>query len=851
MRLAWWCGAFVAGVAAALALDVPARAIVWLAFVPALCAFLLAGTGHRALAEGIVACAIGAYAGARAAEPRALPEVVAAALDTERRAVVEGWVVSAPESADRGSRLRVAVARVDGVAARAAVGVAVAEGVPTVLPGDGVRFAARLRSVRGLRNPGVADASLQARASGVDLLAGVGAAAAVARLRDDQVDFRPPAWTVWFRWAACARSRLAVAIDRVVDGSAGVLLHTAVLGERQRNEAVVEDGFRAAGATHVLSVSGLHLAAVALVFFAGVRRLLVAVPRLPLWLSPRGLAAGIALPAITFYTMVTGSAIATVRSALMMGFALVGLALGRPAAPVGAIAGAVLCLLAWSPLVVADVSFQLSVVSVLALAVLVPRLTPGRGTSGRTRTAGRAPRPGAPGTANERAWRERAGPALRWMGRFGAATLAAGATTGPLVAHHFGEVTPASPIGNALLVPLVELVVVPCGLGGAVLGAALGDAFGWPLLTAAGWGARVALGIAESFRVHAPVWLTRSPNGFETAALTIGVACALGAVGRTPRAEGSTFFSGGRWRVPTAGAAVVWLAAGLGSMTAREIARRFGSDVVVTFLDVGQGDAAVVQLPEGRTVLIDGGGTYDGSFDPGSRVVEPFLRARGITRLDAVALSHPHPDHLGGLTRIMARFPVGRLWTSGDDGHNPAYVRLVADARARGVGTPVPAAWRVGATVIDPLGPYVAGRGGGQDGEHIGPPEGTTVNDASLVLRIVFAGRAVLFTGDIEANGEGELRGRTTVGQEVASDVLKVPHHGSRTSSGDELLDVVRPRLAVMSLGWKNRFHFPRPEVVARYRARGIRLLRTDVNGAVTVTIGQGGAMTVWCARGC
>jgi competence protein ComEC len=133
----------------------------------------------------------------------------------------------------------------------------------------------------------------------------------------------------------------------------------------------------------------------------------------------------------------------------------------------------------------------------------------------------------------------------------------------------------------------------------------------------------------------------------------------------------------------------------------------------------------------------------------------------------------------------------------------------------------------------------------------IAPPEGLTVNDASLVLRLELAGRAVLFPGDLEADGEGELVGRRDVGDDVRADVLKVPHHGSRTSSSDELVRAVAPSLAVMSLGWRNRFRFPAPEVLARYAARGARVLRTDLDGAVTVTIAPDGRITWTCARGC
>jgi competence protein ComEC len=820
VRLILWTASVALGDAIALLSDASVRFVIaWVGLLLIVAIFLVRNR-RRLFAEGIVALALGAYAGARATHPLPLPPPLAGLIDTDGRAMVQGWVLSAPEAADGGgSRLRVVVQRVGKVPAHATIALAVATGVPDLLPGDVVRFVARLRSVRGLANPGVADSVIQIRAGGVDLYAGVHDNSAIDLVHDPEADLGAPAFALVIRWAARVHRALGCAINGVVSGRPAAFLHTAVLGERRGNDASVEDGFRAAGATHVLSVSGLHLAAIAAVFFAGARRLLCAVPRLPLWVEPRATAALVALPPIAFYTLVTGSAIATVRSALMMGFGLLGIAIGRPSSPLVAIAAAVLVLLAWTPAVLVDISFQLSVVSVLALALLVPGLAPHSRFDGRPN-----------------GWRKRV---ARWAVRFGAATSAAGLTTAPLVAHHFGEVTPAAPVGNLLLVPLVEMVVVPLGLAGAVLGATLGRMWGWPLLTVAGWASRTSLGIAELFRAHAPVWLTRSPNSFETAALVFGIAAALASIGPSKS-----------WRRVTGIMGLLVIIGGAGSMGVRELRRRWDPNLVVTFLDVGQGDSAVIQIPGGQTLLIDGGGTYDGSFDPGQRVIEPFLRGRGITRLDAIALSHPHPDHLGGLHRILARFPVGLLWTSGDDGHNPDYLRLVAEARARGVPLPIPTSWAARGALVEPLGPFVSDPvlGGG---EHIGPPEGTTVNDGSLILRMVFGGRSVLFTGDIEANGEGELTGRTGVGQTVASDVLKVPHHGSRTSSSTELLDCVRPRIAVMSLGWRNRFNFPRPEIVQRYRARGIQLLRTDLNGAVTVTITPEGGLYATCELGC
>ena len=797
----------------------------------------------RAAAEVVAAVAIGGYAGARAQQVAPLPAAVAAVVGDEGwpsgeppstaqppPAEIDGWVLSAPEPAGegmrQGSRLRVRAVGINGVALPfdrpLTIGLSVANGIPPVLPGDPVRFAARLRSVRGLANPGVSDGTLAMRAAGVDVFGGVGAATAIG--------FRPatsraPPGLGVLRAAAQAKRALGAAIDRVVPGATGVLLHTAVLGERRATDQIVEAGFRAAGATHVLSVSGLHLAAITLVCFAGARWGLARIPRLPLWLDVQAAAAVIAMPVVVFYTLLTGAAVATVRSAVMMVVALAGTLVGRRSVAVGAIAAAVLALLAWSPLVVADVSFQLSVVSVLALTTLASRLVP-------------AERGHTDSTAGGR-WRR----ALRWLGRWfarmGAASVAAGLTTAPLVAHAFGEVAPAGPLGNLVLVPLIELVVVPFGLAGAFIGALGATGPSAPFLTLASWAAQAALTIAEQFRLHAPLWLTRSPGVFETAGLSLGFAAALWSIRRD------------RGRMFVSIAAAILLAAAVGSIVAHEMCRRLSRDLVITFLDVGQGDAAVIEAPGGHTLVIDAGGTYDGSFDPGARVVEPFLRARGIVRIELVALSHPHPDHQGGMHRILQRFPVRTLWTSGDDGRNPDYHLLLREARAAAVATPVPERWQLGSVLLEPLGPFVTFGGGGEVGERIGPSDGVSVNDASLVLRASFASRAVLFTGDIEADGEGELCGRASVGQLVASDVLKVPHHGSRTSSSDELLEAVRPGLAVMSLGWRNRFRFPRPEVVARYRARGIRLLRTDLHGAVTLTITSDGSMSTSCARGC
>jgi competence protein ComEC len=385
------------------------------------------------------------------------------------------------------------------------------------------------------------------------------------------------------------------------------------------------------------------------------------------------LAAALSLPAVVLYTLLTGEAIATLRSAFMAAVALGAMLVNRPFSLSASIAFAALVLLVQSPLALLDISFQLSFASVIALGFFAQRFSPAAPPKGASRLRR----------------------ALGWLVRCLAASSVASLSTMPLVAHHFGEVTPVAPLGNLVLVPLVELAVLPCGLVGALL--ALFD----PLLGAvplwiAGLASRAALYGAEGFRRLAPIILVRYPNLLESAALVAGAGFLFYGLSRGtgPRA---------RWLLSA------FLAGSLaaGSLVVRDLRRKTADEMRVTFIDVGQGDSALLEGPGGFVMLVDGGGRYDDSFDTGARVVEPVLRARGIGRLDLVVLSHPHPDHLNGLLRVLARFEVGALWTSGDDGHNPKYRELLALAHQRGVATPLPAAFERHGIRVEPLGPWV------------------------------------------------------------------------------------------------------------------------------------------------
>jgi len=216
-----------------------------------------------------------------------------------------------------------------------------------------------------------------------------------------------------------------------------------------------------------------------------------------------------------------------------------------------------------------------------------------------------------------------------------------------------------------------------------------------------------------------------------------------------------------------------------------------------------------------------------------------------VRRLALVIVSHPHPDHYGGLAAVAAHVPIDELWVSGDEVGDPAWAALLeqlARAGTRVVHPPLGLARARRGVQLEVLAPR--GPGTGEADGATAAPSGLGVNDDSLVVRVGFAGRTVLFAGDVEAPGEAALVDAVGSGA-LHVDVVKVPHHGSRTSSSPPFVAATSPGLVVISCGVANHFGFPATEVVERWRAAGARVLRTDQAGAVRVAIAPDGELQV------
>lgn len=589
---------------------------------------------------------------------------------------------------------------------------------------------------------------------------------------------------------AAARRRIAAALARAVsDPGARAVLAALVYGDQSDVPVELRRAYARTGTAHVLSVSGLHIAVVATTCFALSRRLLARWP----WLAARVLvvrpaALSAVLPA-TLYALLSGGAVATMRSLVMAAAALGGVVLLRRTELWSALAAAAIVLCLFDPGVAEDPSFQLSFVAVAGLV------------------------------ASGRRWeRWRAARGVRWLdsstclGRFGGAVaggvvaaLAAGVATGPITAYHFGSVATLGVLANLVVVPLVGTIALLAALAGTVLLPLSGSAADL-LFASASW----CILPANAF----VAWLAASRWCALDVALAslLDVACVMAILAAMAASAGTL-----RRGMMAVAFGLVLLRAGEG------IVGDVGSRLEVRFLDVGQGDAIVFRLPDDEAIVLVDGGGLGGSLDPGERVVVPSLRRAGVASLSAIALTHPDYDHYGGLAAVLGAVPVREFWSSGRESDNATFRALSAGLDERGV---VRRSLRTG---DEPL------RAGAAVVRVIHPPESlrdASDNDASLALLVAHGASRVLLTGDLQAPGEAALL-RTS--PELAATVVKVPHHGSRTSSTRALVARTQPGLAVALLGSNNRFHFPAREVRERWRRGGAGWLVTGDAGEIVL----------------
>jgi competence protein ComEC len=771
--------------------------------------------GRRSLAAALPVALLGAAivgasvfrcAGrpAPSADPADIASLTAASAEDPGAAVtahVDGILRSVDRGSGRSARCTLEVLAASAGARQASRGTVllfVRYASPDLSAGSRVRFRSKLRRVRTYGNPGEFDWAGYNGRRGLFASAFLWSDADLeisepyaAERGPDRVADRIQAFRRRVSELLTSRSQRP-----------GALLAALLVGDRAAMSAEDRQAFRDAGLAHLLAISGLHVGMVVAAAFAVAFALFVRTPAVRAGRDAWRGAACFAAVAGAAYVAVSGGGVSVSRATVMAAAGLACAWRGARGDGPRALAFAATLTCAALPGVATEAGFQLSFVAAAALVAFA-------GRNGRTETPGRAV--GSSGQASQPG---RAG--FRRLVSVVQIALLCWWVTTPIVAYHFGRVSWPAPLVNVVAAPLATATVLG-GLAALASYALVGEP-ALPLFEPPLAAANQLLELA-GFASALPGAGVDVPMPPGVAALAISLLPLV--VTLDPRAR------------PCAAAALILCAS---AAAADAVHERFRSDRLdAVFVSVGQGDAAILRLPGGRVAVVDGGPT-----GRGRSVIEPLLRRMRIGRIDYLIATHVQEDHWGGLVHLAERFEVGEFWHPGGRCDSRRFAEFVRDVERRGIATvDVGASWDPGEG--SGAGVVRAGRQGWTL-RPLWPRESSgdcAQNDRSVVLRADFAGRGILIGGDIEAAGERALV--DVSGGGLRADVATMPHHGSGTSSTAAWVAAVSPRIAVASAGRENRYGFPRPDVVERYRRIGAETYRTDRDGAVRVAVGAGG----------
>ncbi|VEN74756.1 DNA internalization-related competence protein ComEC/Rec2 [Candidatus Desulfarcum epimagneticum] len=685
------------------------------------------------------------------------------------------------------------------IPARGRIRLTVYGAAENISPGDLISFKGRLFKIKNFANPFGFD--YQSHMAFKRIWVSSHCPGKKIKVLEKRKDFGPGAAIGSFR------RKIAAFIDREAESrpvSAGIL-KAVTIGDRTGISPHVREAFNRAGAGHLLAISGLHIGIIATLSFFVFTRLLWRFRRALLSGRARQAAAILSLVPVISYAAISGMSPSAQRAMIMAAVVLFSLWAQRRHEPFNALALAAFAMLILSPQSLFSISFRLSFAAVFAILWGFSHIR-------------FSPAPDAP-------FRVRA---ARWSGAMLAASFFAILGTLPWTLFYFSQVSVIGIATNFVLIPLVGFLATPLGLL-AVFFHGLG-LFGDHFFLSG------ALGVLDLC-----FWAIESVAALPFAAVeTIGLSyfeifCFYALLGSGSLA---VFAFQEKDREKKKKAAI--LAAGALALTAADVSfwaydRLMRRDFRATFLDVGQGNAALLEFPRGFRMLVDGGGFRSKSgLDTGRHMIAPLLRGKKIGTIDAILLSHPDSDHLNGLIYIAERFNVKSIWTNGEKSGSMSYRKLTKIIRDKKIEI---RDLKTLPRTLDIQGVRV---------EILYPPDDflkrkkkekwRNRNNNSLVARISLGSFSALFPGDIMEKGEKELC--ETAGDALKSAVLLAPHHGAATSSTEMFVKKVSPETVVISSGRRYGRLFSRESVSKRYQRHGADIFRTDTDGAVMLKAG-------------
>jgi competence protein ComEC len=741
--------------------------------------------------------------------------------DSRTTLIVAGCVVQPPVFSEAREQFLLEIE--PGARARVNLSLREGEAAPPLRYGQKVEFDARLRKSRNFGNPGAFDYAGYLARQDIYWTASTRAGAPIHVL-PGECGSRWDAFLFRLRTAALEK------LDRLYAGQPYEtgMMEALLIGETSKLEKVWTDDFRQTGTFHALVISGTQVAALAAFFLFLLRLCFV----------PQMLALTLTSMASWLYALVTGWQAPVIRSAAGLTLFLVASYFYRQRRLLNLLAAVAIAFLVVDPQQLFEPSFQLTFLAVGflgALAVPLIQRTSGPLVYGlahldeKERDRRMPPRV-AQFRVEMRLLSETLQVWTQWPMRvcqhllavptraalfvFELTVTSAAVQVGLALpmATYFHRVSLSGLTANAIIIPAFGFAV-PVGFVAMFTGWSLPVKFNALLLAISRFTVRTHAHWEPNWRIPSPpLWLAVA-----IAASVFGLACAQ----RASRP----------WRI--ASTAVVFILLTL--MIRHPFAPSIEPGVLeITAIDVGQGDSILIAFPDGKLMLMDGGGVpafgrlVKSKLDIGEDVVSPYLWSRSIRRLDVVALSHAHEDHIGGLAAILMNFRPRELWT-GATPASPSWDALRDEALRAGIkivpmrrGEP----FQYGGVTLQALAP-------GPDYE----PGTAPKNNDSLALRLSYGERSALLAGDIERPVEAQLLAENPAGGSdiLRADILKVAHHGSKTSSMPALLDAVHPAFAMISAGFENSYGHPHPDILVRLHERGIEVLRTDTLGLLSV----------------